>query len=76
MSLRSSAICLSFLLAGSCQDVRDLSALGAALKREYPDSAPADRLPFRLARTVVSAGLTQADSIRAVESCKAWRELQ
>ena len=33
-------------------------------------------LPFRFAPTLVSAGLTPADSTRAVESCKAWRELQ
>lgn len=142
-ALRRAALCLSFLLTGSCQDVRDLSALGAALNREYPDSeisvsltdgllltvtvadsgfvhascegqaAVATRiasvvrgnygglgsletisiafaprrsrdgrtagptgLPFRFAGTVLSAGLTQADSARAVESCRAWRELQ
>jgi len=33
-------------------------------------------LPFRFAVTVLNAGLTQADSTLAVESCKAWRELQ
>jgi hypothetical protein len=135
-------MCLSFLLTGSCQDVRDLSALGASLKQEYPDSevsvsltdgliltvtvadsaffhgscegqaavatrvasvvresyggfpslttvsiafAPsrsrtrttaAAGLPFRFEPSVLSAGLSQADSTRAVESCKAWRELQ
>ena len=143
MKLRSSALWLSFLLTLSCQDVRGLFELGAALKHEYPDSqvsvsltdgliltvtvadssfavpscerqaavatqiatfvrrnyrgfdalqtisvafasrrpqvrttASAAGLPFRFARTLLSAGLTRADSTRAVESCKAWRELQ
>jgi hypothetical protein len=143
MSLRSSALCLSFLLTVSCRDVKDLLALGAALKHQYPDSqvsvsltdgliltvtvadsgfavascegqaavamriasfvrgnyagfdglrtisiafassrsqvrttASAAGLPFRFGRTLLGAGLTQADSTRAVESCKAWRELR
>jgi hypothetical protein len=143
MRLRSSVLCLSFLLTSSCREASDLFALGGALKHEYPDSqlsvsltdgliltvtvadsalavgscesqaAMATRiasfvrgnyggfnslqtvsiaftsrprqgrtttgaagLPFRFARTLLNAGVTRADSTRAVESCKAWRELQ
>jgi len=143
MNLHSSALCLSFLLTVSCQDVRGLFELGAALKHQYPDSqvsvsltdgliltvtvadsgfavascesqaavatqiatfvrghyggfealqtisvavasgrsqvgttTGAAGLPFRFGRTLLSAGLTPADSTRVVESCKAWRQLQ
>ena len=37
MSLRRSALCLSFLLTASCRDAQDLFMLAGALKHEYPD---------------------------------------
>lgn len=119
------------MLSLSCQDMRDLYSITAALKDQYPDSKVSvsltdgsiltvtvgdsayaaascegqaavsmriassvpgkysgfkslqvvsivfgSALPIRFAPTQLSAGLTPADSTRAVESCKAWRELQ
>ena len=44
--------------------------------RSWGSTAGAAGLPFRFARTLLSRGLTPVVSTRAVESCKAWRELQ
>src|ERR1043166_9983003 len=65
MSLRRSALCLSFLLTASCRDAQDLFMLAGALKHEYPDYRVSVSLTDGLILTVAVA-----DSALAVASCE------
>ena len=61
---------------GGFNSLQTVSIAFASQRSRDRTTARAAGLPFRFASTLVSAGITQADSTRAVESCKAWRELQ
>lgn len=61
---------------GGFESLQTVSIAFASRRSQDRTTASAAALPFRFARTLLSAGLTPADSTRAVESCKAWRELQ
>ena len=61
---------------GGFNSLQTVSIAFASERSRDRTTARAAGLPFRFASTLVSAGITQADSTRAVESCKAWRELQ
>jgi len=54
----------------------DIISIAFAPRVGVRATVTATALPTRFARTLVSGGLTGADSVKAVESCKAWRELQ
>ena len=61
---------------GGFNALTTISIAFAPGRSQAQTTAGAAGWPFRFARDALSAGLTQADSTRAVESCRAWRELQ
>jgi len=61
---------------GGFESLRTISIAFASQRSRVRTTASSAGLQFRFAPTLVGAGLTPADRTRAVESCKAWRELQ
>ena len=73
---------LAVRVAGFLRDhyegLDSLSTVSIAFTTRKPEGIPPKqvRLPFRFAPAAIRAGLTAADSARAVAACRAWEELQ
>ena len=61
---------------GGFDSLQTISVAFASSRASGRATAGAAGSHFRFAPNVLRRGLTPADSTRAIESCKAWRELQ
>ena len=61
---------------GGFDSLQTISVAFATTRSRGRATASAPGSHFRFAGNLLSRGLTPVDSTRAIESCKAWRELQ